>query len=108
MGQTPLTPAAPPAEAPFQYAFNAPLSGAFKDVTGFAKVRLGEAPKAGSVRTIDLNGTFKVRDKKRFSRKLGGHPQTPRQYGNSITLTPKAAPYQGGVQLETCPGRSGR
>jgi hypothetical protein len=93
-----------PAGAPFHYAFNAPLSGAFNDVTGFAKVRLGEAPKAGSVRTIDLNGSFKVRDKKGFPANWVVIPKRPGSTatvkGNSITLTKKGAPYQGLYSLK--------
>ena len=81
----PSHPLRPLRKAPFHYAFNAPLSGAFNDVTGFAKVRLGEAPKAGSVRTIDLNGTFKVRDKKGFPANWVVIPKRP---GSTATVSP--------------------
>ena len=44
------------------YAFNVPISGAFNDIRGFAKVRFGQKAKSGSVREIDINGDFKTKE----------------------------------------------
>ncbi len=93
-----------PAGAPFHYAFNVPLSGAFNDVKGFAKVRLGEASKPGSVRIIDLNGEFKIKNKKGFPVNWLFIPKRPGSVetvnGNSVTLKKKVKPYQGLYSLK--------
>ena len=93
-----------PAGAPYHYAFNVPLSGAFNDVTGFAKVRLGTPSKPGSVRVIDLNGDFKIKNKK-------GSPANwliiPKRSGSTatvdaggVTLRKKVKAYQGFYSLK--------
>ena len=93
-----------PAGAPFHYAFNVPLSGAFNDVTGFAKVRLGEPSKPGSVRTIDLNGDFKLKDKKGFPANWLFIPKRPGSVetvkGNTLSLKKKVKDYQGLYSLK--------
>ena len=48
-----------PAGARSHYAFNVPFSGAFKDISGFAKVRFGKRPGAGTLREVDVNGEFR-------------------------------------------------
>ena len=93
-----------PAGAPFHYAFNVPLSGAFNDATGFAKVRFGEPSKPGTVRTINLNGDFKVKDKKGFPAGWLFIPKRPGSVesvkGNTVSLSKKVKAYQGFYSLD--------
>ena len=81
------------------YAFNVPISGAFNDIRGFAKVRFGQKAKSGSVREIDINGDFKTKDKKGGP---AGWIISPKRPGStfvfkngSITLNKKEKDYQG-------------
>ena len=55
-----------PAGAAAHYAFNVPVSGAFRDIRGFAKVRLGQKNASGTLRTVDVNGKFERKDKNGF------------------------------------------
>ena len=98
------------AGAPAHYAFNVPLSGAFNDVTAFAQVRFGEAPKPGTVRNIDLNGDFKEKDKKGFPKNWKVLPTRAgtavEVKGNTIVINKKVRDYQGLYSLALIPAES--
>ncbi|MBR2372951.1 MAG: DUF4838 domain-containing protein [Lentisphaeria bacterium] len=88
-----------PAGATSHYAFNVPISGAFNDIRGFARVRFGKKAGSGSSREIDINGSFKAKDKKGGP---AGWIISPRRSGStmelkngSVVFSKKAKDYQG-------------
>lgn len=88
-----------PGGVPVHYAFNVPVSGSFRDISGFAKVRLGANANSGTVREADVNGSFKIKDKKGFPAGWILAPARPGSTaaftGTGITVVKTDRNYQG-------------